>query len=73
MTNSNFEKKDYQQELTNKFIARIEEIIANEEKGIKWEKPFFSCNELPYNYLTKDKYSGGNIIGLLSEEYADPR
>jgi len=35
------EERDYQQELTNKFITRIEEAIACEEQGLKWDKPFF--------------------------------
>lgn len=67
------EERDYQQELTNKFIARIEEAIACEEQGLKWEKPFFSCNEWPRNALTGEKYHGSNVATLMTEEFSDPR
>ena len=67
------EERDYQQELTNKFIARIEEAIACEEQGLKWDKPFFSCNEWPRNALTGEKYHGSNVATLMTEEFSDPR
>jgi len=67
------EERDYQQELTNKFITRIEEAIACEEKGLKWDKPFFSCNEWPRNALTGEKYHGSNVATLMTEEFSDPR
>ena len=67
------EERDYQQELTDKFIARIEEAIASEEKGLKWDKPFLTCNEWPRNALTGEKYHGGNVATLMMEEFADPR
>jgi len=67
------EERDYQQELTNKFIARIEEAIACEEQGLKWDKPFFSCNEWPRNGLTGEKYHGSNVATLMAEEFSDPR
>lgn len=67
------EERDYQQELTDKFIARIQEAISCEEQGLKWEKPFFSCNEWPKNALTGEKYHGGNIATLMVEEFSDPR
>ncbi|NCQ52147.1 DUF1738 domain-containing protein [archaeon] len=67
------DNRDYQQELTDKFILRLQEAEQNLDKGLKWEKPFFTCNELPINYNTKEKYKGGNIITLLSAEYPDPR
>lgn len=72
----NFEKReerDYQQEITDKYIKRIEEIIENEEKGLKWEKPFFTCSEWPVNGVTGEKYRGGNVVNLISEEQSDPR
>lgn len=66
-------QRDYQEELTLKFILRIEEALADSEKGLKWQKPFFTCQELPRNALTGDKYSGCNIVALLSEDWTDPR
>ena len=67
------EERDYQQELTNKFISRIEEALLYEEKGLKWDKPFFSCIEWPKNALTGEKYHGGNVVALMAEEFSDPR
>lgn len=67
------EERDYQQELTNKYIARIEEAIASEAQGLKWDKPFFSCNEWPRNALTGEKYHGSNVATLMTEEFSDPR
>lgn len=67
------EQRDYQAELTIKFMLRIEQALADEEKGLKWQKPFFTCNELPRNALTGEKYSGCNIVSLLSEDWTDPR
>lgn len=72
----NYEKKDerdYQQEITDKYIARIEEAIESEEKGLNWEKPFFQCSEWPRNGVTGEKYRGGNVVTLISEEQSDPR
>lgn len=66
-------ERDYQQELTDKFIARIEEALANEEKGLKWDKPFFFSPEWPRNALTAERYRGSNVAILMSEEFADPR
>ena len=67
------QQRDYQEELTLKFMLRIEEAINNTEKGLKWEKPWFTCDELPWNALTEDKYSGCNIVSLMSERWTDPR
>ena len=66
-------QRDYQEELTLKFIIRIEKALADEEAGLKWQKPFFTCDELPRNALTGEKYSGCNIVSLLSEDWTDPR
>lgn len=66
-------QRDYQEELTIKFMLRIEEAISNAEKGLKWEKPWFTCDELPWNALTEDRYSGCNIVSLMSERWTDPR
>jgi len=66
-------QRDYQEELTIKFIIRIEEAISNAEMGLKWEKPWFTCEELPWNALTGDRYGGCNIVSLMSERWTDPR
>lgn len=67
------QQRDYQEELTIKFMLRIQEAISNAEKGLKWEKPWFTCDELPWNALTNDKYKGSNIVSLMSERWTDPR
>jgi antirestriction protein ArdC len=72
-SNDKNEERDYQQELTDKFIARIEDAILCEESGLKWEKPFFNCEEWPKNALTGEKYHGGNVAALMAEEFSDPR
>lgn len=66
------EVRDYQQELTDKFIANIEEAISK-GKGSNWEKPWFTVNEIPYNLSTGEKYTGMNIAILASSKYNDPR
>lgn len=60
------ELKDHQQELTNKTI----EIM---EKSLKWDTPWFSCSELPFNPVTGTKYKGINIISTLASGFDDPR
>jgi antirestriction protein ArdC len=75
MANNNGKKpeRDYQQELTDKFIARIEEALASEEKGLKWDKPFVFSPEWPRNSFTGERYRGSNVAILMTEEFADPR
>ena len=65
--------KDYHQELTNKLIERIEESKASLEKGLAWEKPWFTCKVLPFNPATGTKYSGINVISLMTAGFDDPR
>jgi len=67
------EVKDHQQELTDKIIARLEEAKSNLDKGLEWEKPWFSCSELPFNPVTGTKYKGINVISTLSSGFDDPR
>lgn len=59
-----FEQKDYRQELTNKLIESL-------ENAGNWEKPWFSCNELPYNISTGNKYKGINFISLSTAQFPD--
>lgn len=67
------DEKTWQEKITDKFVERIEEAIADTDKGLKWEKPFFTCNEWPVNALTGEKYKGGNTFALMLEERSDPR
>lgn len=67
------EARDYQQELTDKFVARLEEAEKDIEKGLKWERPFFKTNAWPINALTGERYQGGNVAALLMEDFEDPR
>lgn len=69
----NTDDRDYQQELTDNIIKRIEEAKAYADKGLTWDKPFFTNTELPFNHLTGEKYKGSNIIALWSADFADPR
>lgn len=67
------EERDYQQEITDRFKARLKEAEECIDKGLKWEKPFFDNQGLPFNALTGEKYRGGNIVALWSEQRNDPR
>lgn len=74
--NKTYEKKeerDHQQEITDRIIARLKEAEECLDKGLSWEKPFFECNEWPINGFTGERYRGGNVVALLSEEKSDPR
>ncbi|MDD2820493.1 MAG: zincin-like metallopeptidase domain-containing protein [Flavobacterium sp.] len=76
MAYKKYEKKeevDYQQLITNKFIERLKEAEENLDKGLKWEKPFFDGQALPFNALTGEKYRGINTVSLMCEDRADPR
>ncbi|MCX8489559.1 MAG: ArdC family protein, partial [Cyclobacteriaceae bacterium] len=57
------ELKDYRKALTDKIIETL-------ENAGKWEKPWFSCNELPYNLCTDSKYRGINVISLMSAGFS---
>lgn len=63
-----YEVKDHHQELTNKLIAKMEE-----SKALNWEKPWFTCNELPYNPVTGTRYKGVNVVSLMASGFDDPR
>jgi len=63
-----YETKDHHQELTNKIIALMEE-----SKKLNWEKPWFTCKELPYNPMTGTQYKGVNVISLMASGFDDPR
>lgn len=57
------EPKDHRQELTDKIIETL-------ENAGKWEKPWFTCSELPYNICTENKYKGVNLISLISAGFS---
>lgn len=63
-----YETKDHHQELTDKLIAKMEE-----SKALNWEKPWFTCNELPYNPVTGTRYKGVNVMSLMASGFDDPR
>lgn len=58
-------EKDYRQELTDKLIASM-------ESAGSWEKPFFSCSQMPENPITGNKYKGINVISLASAGFTNP-
>jgi antirestriction protein ArdC len=62
------ELKDHQLELTEKIIESMEQ-----SKALNWERPWFVCNELPYNPVTGTKYKGINIVSLMTAKFDDPR
>lgn len=68
MATKTYDKKDYHHELTEKLIALMEE---SKETG--WTKPWFSCNELPFNPVTGTRYKGVNVVSLLTSGFDDPR
>lgn len=60
------ELKDHHQNLTDLIVKRMEE-------SVKYEKPWFVCDLLPYNPVTGTKYKGINVISLISRGFNDPR
>lgn len=62
------ELKDYHLELTQKVIESMEQ-----SKALNWERPWFVCNELPFNPVTGTKYKGINIVSLMTAKFDDPR
>lgn len=68
MNKKNYEIKDQHQELTNRMISTLEESINS-----GWVKPWFTCNELPFNPVTGTKYKGINACSLMTAGFSDPR
>lgn len=66
--NGTGELKDHQLELTQKIIESMEHA-----KKLNWERPWFVCNELPFNPVTGTKYKGINIVSLMTARFDDPR
>jgi antirestriction protein ArdC len=60
------EKRDYRQELIDKIVEKMKD-------AVKYEKPWMTCDALPYNLESGTIYRGGNFLALLMEERNDPR
>jgi antirestriction protein ArdC len=58
--------RDHHQNLTDLIIKKMED-------SVKYEKPWFSCDLLPYNPVTGTKYKGVNIVSLMMRGFDDPR
>jgi antirestriction protein ArdC len=58
--------KDHHKNLTDLIIKKMEE-------AVKYQKPWFVCELLPYNPETGTKYKGINVISLMSRGFNDPR
>jgi antirestriction protein ArdC len=64
------EKRDFRQEITDRFVAALE------QNKIPWEKPWES-NSFPKNLVSNYEYKGGNRLILMLEQmergYSDSR
>lgn len=65
-------KRDIRQEMTDRFVAALE------QNQIPWEKPWVSLQKgLPRNLVSDREYAGGNRLMLMLEQeergYVDPR
>lgn len=69
---SKFEKKDYKQDLNEKFISMTEQYIEQLESAGKWEKPWYVCTDFPKNPWTGTQYRGINIISLMTAGFDNP-
>lgn len=63
---SDEEKRDHRQELVDTVIEQMKE-------AVKYEKPWFVCDELPYNRMTGEPYRGSNFVALTVQGRSDPR
>jgi len=60
------EKRDYRQELVDKVVEKMKE-------AVEYQKPWFVCDELPYNRMTGEPYKGSNFVALTVQGRSDPR
>jgi antirestriction protein ArdC len=60
------EKRDHRQEL-------IDTIVQKMKEAVQYEKPWFVCEEAPYNRMTGEPYHGANFIALSVQGRSDPR
>ncbi len=74
MTKPDEVKKDFRQELTDKFVAALE------EGRIPWQRPWNESStplSAPINAISEKPYQGGNRLVLtlmqMDKNYADPR
>jgi len=63
---SDEEKRDHRQELVDTVIEKMKD-------AVKYEKPWFVCDELPYNRMTGEPYRGSNFVALTVQGRSDPR
>lgn len=60
------EKRDHRQELVDTVVEKMKE-------AVQYEKPWFVCDEVPYNRLTGEPYRGSNFVALTVQGRSDPR
>lgn len=63
---SDEEKRDHRQELVDKVVEKMKE-------AVEYQKPWFVCDELPYNRMTGEPYKGSNFVALTVQGRSDPR
>lgn len=67
-----FEKKDYKQDLNEKFISMTEDYINQLESAGKWVKPWYVCTDFPKNPWTGTQYRGINVVSLMTAGFDNP-
>ena len=65
--------KFLQEDLKDHYQILTDSIIKKMEDAVQYEKPWFSCDLLPYNPVTGTKYKGVNVLSLMSRNFTDPR
>lgn len=63
---SDEEKRDHRQELVDKVVEKMKE-------AVQYEKPWFVCEEAPYNRISGESYKGSNFVALTIQGRSDPR
>ena len=59
--------KFLQEDLKDHYQILTDSIIKKMEDAVQYEKPWFSCDLLPYNPVTGTKYKGVNVLSLSEE------
>jgi antirestriction protein ArdC len=63
---SDEEKRDHRQEL-------IDTIVQKMKEAVQYQKPWFVCDEVPYNRASGEQYHGSNLVALSLQARSDPR
>jgi antirestriction protein ArdC len=63
---SDEEKRDHRQEL-------IDTIVQKMKEAVQYQKPWFVCDEIPYNRASGEQYHGSNLVALSLQARSDPR